>query len=352
MTLRERMAAAVLAAVLLTAGAAGVFAADGTQGAGTKDAKPEPAKNEEPKVDPKKEDPKPEPKSDPKTEPKAEPKTEPKDPKTPDPAALEAHNEVRKALQGLLAGVKDLPEFNEKWKKEGAAFETKVLDFLKAHPGYEEGHESMLILAISMANRLGTEDTAVRILEQIRKNHPAGPIGKKADEAILDIKERLAFKAGSDRPVEMSFVPLGKGEADRIDLKNLRGKVVVIYFWAAWCDVCGFTTEELKKVYEKHNGKGLEVIGVSLDDDKTKVEEAVKAAKIPWPVQFDGRLWYNEYARKFAVNTIPTVYVLDKSGKVVGMSGRQGLEDMLPKLLEAKYEPPAGGKKPDEKKPG
>lgn len=266
--------------------------------------------------------------------------------------ALEAHDKVRKSLRDLVGGVQSMAEFQERWKAKGPAFKEQVLGFLKEFPKYDEGNESMLDLAVRLSTRLQLDDLATEMLKQIRTNAADTPLGRKADEALLDLRDRTNAKALVGKEVDFSFVPVG--ETAKLELKSLRGKVVVLYFWAAWCDLCSYQTDELKKQYEKYNEKGkdkkLEIIGISLDDDQAKLQAAVKAAKIPWPQQYDGRLWSNEIARRFAIDSIPRVLVLDKAGRyVLALERREQLDELLAKLIEAEHKP-AGDGKAEEKK--
>jgi alkyl hydroperoxide reductase subunit AhpC len=91
----------------------------------------------------------------------------------------------------------------------------------------------------------------------------------------------------------------------------------------------------VKKNYKKFHGKGFEVVGISLDEDQTELEEFLKDQKIEWVTLFEpeaaNRGWDNPLAVKYGVNGIPLAILVDKEGKVVSMSAR-GAE--LTRLLE------------------
>lgn len=297
------------------------------------------AKPADPKADPKTDTKPADPMADPKSDPKAE---------SVDAKAMEAHDKVRQALRDLVGGVKTMEEFQDRWKSQGGAFSKSVLDFLKEHPKYRVGNEAMLDLAVRLSTRLQLDPLAVEMLRQIRDNQVTADLSRKADEAISDINERAGARKLYGTVIEFDFVPLGKTET--LKAKDLRGKVVVLYFWAAWCDLCAPATDELKALYAKYNpagkDKAVEIIGVSLDDDQAKVEASVKAAGVTWPQQYDGRLWNNTLARRFAVDSIPRIMVLDKEGKLVQLERRAELDEVVRKLLggaapEAKPADPA-----------
>lgn len=109
-----------------------------------------------------------------------------------------------------------------------------------------------------------------------------------------------------------------KGRAVR--LSTLRGKVVVINFWATWCGPCRAEIPGFLEVYNKYKSKGLEIIGISLDDDGWEsVAPFVKRFKIDYPVVLGDRDVVLNYG---GITAIPTTFVVDRKGYVV--SGRMG----------------------------
>lgn len=72
------------------------------------------------------------------------------------------------------------------------------------------------------------------------------------------------------------------------DLHEMRGKVVLINFWATWCPPCVEGTQKLKQMYSKYQSQGLEVVGISWDNDKGKLVKFMGENQLKWPVYFDG----------------------------------------------------------------
>jgi thiol-disulfide isomerase/thioredoxin len=105
------------------------------------------------------------------------------------------------------------------------------------------------------------------------------------------------------------------------DLRDLRGKVVLVDFWATWCGPCVAELPHVREVYERYHAKGFEVVGVSLDYTRDKLAEYVKEKQIPWPqVYFDEegkRDWANPLARRYGVTSIPNMILVDAEGRVV-----------------------------------
>jgi peroxiredoxin len=101
-----------------------------------------------------------------------------------------------------------------------------------------------------------------------------------------------------------------------ITLETYRGKVLLLDFWASWCRPCRQEMPNVKKVYNEFNGKGFEILGVSLDESSKNFQSYVNKQDIVWPQIFDGKGWNSEVAKKYAVNSIPATFLLDRSGRV------------------------------------
>jgi thiol-disulfide isomerase/thioredoxin len=120
-------------------------------------------------------------------------------------------------------------------------------------------------------------------------------------------------------------------------MKDLRGKVVVIDFWATWCGPCVAEMPKMKDLYAKYRDKGVEFIGVSLDQADgglEKLKDFVAKNEITWPQYYQGKGWESDFSSSWGVNSIPCVFVVDQEGKLYSLNGRGKLEEMIPELLE------------------
>lgn len=138
------------------------------------------------------------------------------------------------------------------------------------------------------------------------------------------------LKVGDAAP-EISL-PDAKGNT--LTLSSLKGKVVLVDFWASWCGPCRMSNPRVVKLYEKYKGKGFEVFAVSIDSKKKDWLKAVKQDKITYTQVNDKDGWEAASAAKYKVEEIPTTFLLDKNGVIVAVDLEgKALEEKLKELL-------------------
>jgi peroxiredoxin len=121
-------------------------------------------------------------------------------------------------------------------------------------------------------------------------------------------------------------------EGNPVKLSSLRGKYVLIDFWASWCGPCRRENPNNVKLYNKYRNKGFEIYGVSLDQNKDSWKEAIKKDGLEWVHVSDLKYWNSEAAKIYKVEAIPHTVLLDKNGRIIAVNLRG--ETLTKKLNE------------------
>ena len=123
-------------------------------------------------------------------------------------------------------------------------------------------------------------------------------------------------------------------KGDSIKLSSLKGKVLILDFWASWCGPCRFSNKYLVKLYSKYKDKGLEILSVSLDEEIKDWKKAVTKDKITWVQGIDRGGWDALAAVKWQVDALPASFVVNKNGDVVAINPEKDeLEKKVKELL-------------------
>ncbi len=243
-----------------------------------------------------------------------------KDPNLPESAqaallqsgSLSADDKFALRLQPLVAMTSKLPDNLDDYLNKVEALRA---DYPKEIDVYR-----LLMTAV----QAGAGDKTEALLKEVQD----APIPAEFKEAAA--KEAHKMDA-IGKPVDIQFTAFDGRE---VDVSKMKGKVVMIDFWATWCGPCIGEAPNVDAAYEKYHDQGFEIVGISLDSEKDALAKYLKKEKVPWPQFFDGNQWKNKFAVQFGINSIPAMWLIDKQGNLRYIDARGKLDTLIPKLLK------------------
>lgn len=199
-----------------------------------------------------------------------------------------------------------------------AEIESQGRALLKDFPDKSDPYEMLL----AVASQVETE-RARGLLKEVLNGKAPEPLKQEANK-------QLARLEAVGKPVEIKFKATDGRE---VDLAALKGKVVLVDFWATWCGPCVAELPKVLAAYKELNPKGFEIVGISFDQDRAKLDKFVQNRQMPWPQYFDGKGWENDFGRRFGITSIPAMWLIGKDGKLVDLNARENLAGKVEKLL-------------------
>ena len=253
--------------------------------------------------------------------------------------AIFAHNEA--LLRTILAAPDAAPKTKQQAERtvirqgldhldliakpeQARALEARLADYLRRFPDDPKA-PNMQVRRLDLWQRADPSRTAALLNELAADPDPriaAAARGRQAQQAL------------SGAPLDWRLPGL---DGTVIDFPNLRGKAVLVQFWASWCPDCNREMPAVLDAYRQFHDQGLEIVGISLDKDRAALAATIKKKNMAWPQFFDGRGWDNEVAVRYGVRGIPELWLVDGTGRVVATGVQvDQLASMIPPLLPSR----------------
>jgi pentatricopeptide repeat protein len=153
-------------------------------------------------------------------------------------------------------------------------------------------------------------DAGYRGFHQLRHNALYEPLRRHA--GFEEIMKRISENTGLDRPPRDFSVTLTSGGAYTLSAR--KGKVVLVDFWSTSCPPCIEELPNVRAIYQANKEKGFEVVSISLDDNKEKLEAFLADHPMPWNTVFSGKGWNDDTAKIYEISSIPSLWLVDKKG--------------------------------------
>ena len=201
-----------------------------------------------------------------------------------------------------------------------------------------------IILSMDLLPSVSFDDWDATNLEALKKvteafeekyaGQPAAETFRNQYAQIENAYFEFASSVNGTVPAPEIALPNSSGKI--LKLSDLKGKVVLVDFWASWCGPCRAENPNVVKVYEKFKNKGFTIYSVSLDEDAAKWKEAIAKDNLSWTNHVsDLKGWKSSVVANFGIEGIPYTVLLNKEGKIIGKNLRgEKLEETLNELLK------------------
>lgn len=207
---------------------------------------------------------------------------------------------------------------NDTLQREKENFRAMTQSFLQANDN--------VITAYTMYSNIVMRDMGLR---ETRGMYETMGDGAKDTQYGRMIKERIERMMKTQGGAKAPDFTLPDVNGNPVTMSAVKGKIKIIDFWASWCGPCRLNNPELKKIYEEFRGKGLVIIGVSLDEEREDWQMAIEDDGLDWVNVSSLKGWDCEIVRLYNVKGVPALFILDENNNIIAT----GLRDEQLKIF-------------------
>ena len=252
---------------------------------------------------------------------------------------VELINQFQSIQQASMSS-NDKMKYQKEIDKISESFNVLKNKFIEANKG-----TPVLVMALQDIRDYVNELPQLKLIEESINNYYSNTVFKQNMSQIMSqiamqqaqLKEQelalsnAGISIGNTAP-ELNFPDVN---GNNISLSSLRGKIVLLDFWASWCGPCRKENPFVVNLYNKFKNEGFDIYSVSLDNDKNKWINAIKQDGLVWKNHVsDLNGWQSAGAAKYMVRSIPQTFLIDKNGTIIDIGLRgEALENKLNELL-------------------
>lgn len=258
---------------------------------------------------------------------------------------LNKHQEVLRVFENeqkeLMAN-----EASASKEEVNAAFmssKKKVEDFAKASMVADPGNAYNIVLSMALLPTTSFDQwdpDNLKVLEAVAQGFESKYYGQPAAKTIRSQVDQIQsaysqYASTTNGTITAPEIAMKNPEGKDLKLSDLRGKVVLIDFWASWCGPCRQENPNVVKLYKKYQNKGFTVFSVSLDEDINAWKSAIQKDGLIWQNHVsDLKGWQTPLIKDYGFEAIPFTVLVNKEGKVIGTNLRgEQLERKLEELF-------------------
>ena len=245
-----------------------------------------------------------------------------------------AHMASSDSLRAIVTGLQERYNTLRKEKKFRSA--SQVNDTLRLEQeklvalttGFLKQNNGNIILAYTMLSNIEMRDMGFRETKEIYASMSEGAKSTQCGAIIKERIDRMEKTVGGAVAPDFTLPDLN---GNPIKMSSVKGKIKIIDFWASWCGPCRMNNPALKKIYEEFHDKGLEIIGVSLDEKKANWQKAIEKDGLDWINVSSLKGWDCEVVRLYNVTGVPSLFILNEYNRIIATGLR---DEQLRTFLE------------------